>query len=64
MKDLSEATLTASPQKFLHPLEHQAAECTREGRYSDAEALYAQALLRSTQVFGADTVETAKILPQ
>ena len=52
----------SSPLRLLHSLEDQAAECRMEGRYKDAEALYGQALLRSTQIFGPDAVETAKVL--
>jgi tetratricopeptide (TPR) repeat protein len=62
MKELSERTLPASEQKRFHSIERRAAECRNAGRYSDAENLYNQALLRSTQVFGPDTIETAKVL--
>ena len=62
MKELSETTFPANGKGHLYSLECQAAECRIAGRYSDAENLYSQALLHSTQVFGPDTIETAKVL--
>jgi hypothetical protein len=62
MKELSERTLPASEQKRFYSLEREAAECRIAGRYGGAEDLYSQALLLSTQVFGPDTIETAKVI--
>jgi tetratricopeptide (TPR) repeat protein len=49
-------------QELLHSLQHQATRYRMEGRYRNAEALYERSLLLSTQVFGPDTLETAKVL--